>query len=134
MVSQNFEKRLFDRFFHCARAQEPAHLAKQLLVDRHTCLPPCGRMDILYHEVVISQYEARDIPDIDIGGILFFDVGVFRAIRHLGPLDSTEEIDGPAIETLWLQEMRAHNDYRQLGYSFFCASVRGARHQTQSSL
>jgi predicted AAA+ superfamily ATPase len=45
-------------------------------------------------------------------------VGVFRAIRPLGPLDSPEEIDGPAIETLWLQEMRAHNDYRQLGYSF----------------
>ena len=42
---------------------------------------------------------------------------MFRAIRPRGPLDSPEEIDGPALETLFLQEVRAHNDYRELGYS-----------------
>jgi uncharacterized protein len=45
----------------------------------------------------------------------FFDAGVFRAIRPRGPLDSPEEIDGPALETLVLQNLRAWNDYRGLG-------------------
>jgi len=40
----------------------------------------------------------------------FFDAGVFRAIRPTGPLDSSAEVDGPALETLVLQELRAIND------------------------
>ena len=46
----------------------------------------------------------------------FFDAGVFRAIRPTGPLDSEAEIDGPALETLVLQELRAVNDYYDYGY------------------
>ena len=46
----------------------------------------------------------------------FFDPGVFRAIRPVGPLDSGAEIDGPALETLVLQELRAVNDYHDYGY------------------
>ena len=45
-----------------------------------------------------------------------FDAGVFRAIRPAGPLDSEAEIDGLALETLVLQELRAANDYRACGY------------------
>jgi len=40
----------------------------------------------------------------------FFDTGVYRAIRPLGPLDSPDEIDGAALETLFLQKVRALND------------------------
>lgn len=47
----------------------------------------------------------------------YFDAGVFRTIRPAGPLDSPAEIDGPALETLVLQELRAINDYRALGYA-----------------
>lgn len=46
----------------------------------------------------------------------YFDAGVFRAIRPTGPLDSPAEIDGPTLETLVLQGLRAVNDYRALGY------------------
>lgn len=46
----------------------------------------------------------------------YFDTGVYRTIRPTGPLDSPAEIDGPALETLVLQELRAINDYRALGY------------------
>jgi predicted AAA+ superfamily ATPase len=46
----------------------------------------------------------------------FFDAGVYRALRPRGPLDSAEEIDGPAVETLVFQELRATNDNLQLGY------------------
>ena len=49
----------------------------------------------------------------------FFDAGAFRAVRPLGVLDSEAEIDGPALETLVLQELRALNDYRGYDYQIF---------------
>ena len=49
----------------------------------------------------------------------FFDVGVFRAIRPVGPLDSDAELDGPALETLVLQELRALNDYLECDYRIY---------------
>ena len=49
----------------------------------------------------------------------FFDVGIYRAIRPKGPLDSPEEIEGTSLETLFLQELRAVNDNHKLGYDIF---------------
>ena len=49
----------------------------------------------------------------------FFDVGVYRTLRPRGPLDSPEEIDGPALETLLMQELRAHIAYADLGYELY---------------
>jgi predicted AAA+ superfamily ATPase len=46
----------------------------------------------------------------------FFDAGVYRTLRPRGPLDSDDDIDGAAIETLVLQELRATNDNLGLGY------------------
>jgi uncharacterized protein len=50
----------------------------------------------------------------------FFDAGVFQALRPSGPLDSAEEIQGAAIETLIFQDLRAmianHNLDLQLSY------------------
>lgn len=46
----------------------------------------------------------------------YFDAGVFQAIRPRGPLDAPGQIHGAALETLWLQQARALNDYRDLGY------------------
>jgi len=49
----------------------------------------------------------------------FFDTGVYRALRPKGPLDSPEEIDGAACETLLFQELMAINDALDLGYTLF---------------
>lgn len=49
----------------------------------------------------------------------FFDVGVFRTLRPHGPLDTPEEIEGAALESLIFQELRALNDYQGLGYEIF---------------
>jgi predicted AAA+ superfamily ATPase len=46
----------------------------------------------------------------------YFDAGVYRALRPRGPLDSAEEIDGAALETLALQTLRAEDANRDLGY------------------
>jgi predicted AAA+ superfamily ATPase len=49
----------------------------------------------------------------------YFDVGVYRTIRPRGPLDYHQEIDGAALETLFFQEIKAINDYFDLGYEIF---------------
>jgi predicted AAA+ superfamily ATPase len=45
-----------------------------------------------------------------------FDVGVYRYLRPKGPLDAEAEIDGPALETLVLQELLANNAYHGWNY------------------
>ena len=47
----------------------------------------------------------------------FFDTGVFRTLRPSGPLDAAEEAEGPAFETLFLQNLLAINDSLDLGYT-----------------
>ncbi len=49
----------------------------------------------------------------------FFDTGVYRALRPMRPLDTQEEADGAALETLFLQSVRAINDYFDLGYKIY---------------
>ena len=49
----------------------------------------------------------------------FFDVGVYRTLRPMGPLDAPEEVDGIALETLFLQELIALNDALDLRYKVF---------------
>lgn len=63
---------------------------------------------------VFSKRKKRDL--ITKRKFFYFDVGVFRTLRPRGPLDSIEEINGPALETLILQEMRAYNSYLQFDY------------------
>ena len=53
------------------------------------------------------------------GKFYFFDTGVFRIIRPKGLLDSPEEIDGSALETLFLQSLQAVNDYFNLSYKIY---------------
>ncbi len=49
----------------------------------------------------------------------FFDVGVYRTMRPMGPLDSPAEAEGVAFESLFYQELRAINDYFRLGYDLY---------------
>ena len=49
----------------------------------------------------------------------FFDVGVYRTLRPMGPLDAPEEVDGIALETLFLQEFIAFNSAFDFGYKIF---------------
>lgn len=47
----------------------------------------------------------------------FFDVGVYRTLRPMGPLDMPEQVEGAAFETLFFQELKAINDALNLGYT-----------------
>jgi uncharacterized protein len=46
----------------------------------------------------------------------FFDTGVYRVLRPSGLLDTPEEGDGAALETLFFQSLSAINDYLEMGY------------------
>lgn len=49
----------------------------------------------------------------------FFDTGVYRVLRPMSLLDTQEEGDGAALETLFYQSLRAVNDYYDLGYKIY---------------
>ncbi len=49
----------------------------------------------------------------------YFDAGVFRSIRPMGFLDSPEEAEGAALETLFFQEALAINDYYNCKYNIY---------------
>jgi predicted AAA+ superfamily ATPase len=49
----------------------------------------------------------------------FFDAGVYRTLRPMGPLDAPEEVEGVALETLFLQELIALNSAFDFGYKIF---------------
>ena len=49
----------------------------------------------------------------------YFDAGVFRTLRPMGPLDSSQEAEGPGLETLCFQELSAINDYYNYEYNLY---------------
>ncbi|MBU0578683.1 ATP-binding protein [Patescibacteria group bacterium] len=49
----------------------------------------------------------------------FFDTGVYRSIRPTGPLDSSQEISGVALETLFFQNLLAINQALELDYDLY---------------
>lgn len=49
----------------------------------------------------------------------FFDTGIYRTLRPMGPLDSPEIAEGSALETLFLQNLIAVNDNLNLGLKVY---------------
>lgn len=49
----------------------------------------------------------------------FFDVGIYQAIRPAGPMDQPEVMGGMALESMFFQNLRAINDYLDLGYKLY---------------
>lgn len=49
----------------------------------------------------------------------FFDPGVYRAIRPIGPYDVGSEVSGVALETLVFQQINAMNDLLNWGYKLY---------------
>lgn len=49
----------------------------------------------------------------------YFDVGVYRTLRPMGPFDSPEEAEGPAMESLVFQELQAINAIFELDFELY---------------
>lgn len=103
-----------------------AEVARDCSVDRRTAGGWFDVLEDLLLAVRIQPFSKRARRAVVSHPKLFlFDAGVYRAIRPRGPLDSPEEIAGAALEGFIFQELRACNDYRQLGYDLHFWRTRG---------
>ena len=115
----------FARFLEAASFSQGAvvnvsAIARDCAVERKTVENYFGVLEDLligYRLPVFSKRAKRRL--IAHPKFYFFDAGVYRALRPKGPLDSPEEIDGAACETLLFQELMAVNDALDLGYKLF---------------
>lgn len=122
----------FSRFLEIAAFSQGAILnvsqvASEAQLDRKTTENYFKILEDLLIGIRLSVFNKRAKRKlISHSKFYYFDVGVFRSLRIRGPLDSEVEIDGPALETLLLQEIRALNDYYNLEYKiYYWRSVTG---------
>lgn len=116
---------LFSRFLETASFSQGeiinyAEIAREVATNRHLVSDYFQILEdllIASRLPIFSKRAKRDL--ISHPKFYYFDVGVYRAIRPRGPLDSIADMEGPALETLFLQEARAINDYYDLGYEFY---------------
>lgn len=115
----------FTRFLEAASFGQGAPLniaavARDCSVERKVVEQWFTALEDLLLAVRLPVFRRRAKRDITVHPVFyFFDAGVYRALRPRGPLDSAEEIDGAALQTLVLNELRTANSYRQLGYELY---------------
>lgn len=94
-----------------------SEIARELGIDRSTVGTYFDILDDLLLGVRITPFTQRAKRKVIAHQkFYFFDAGVFRTLRPMGPLDSVQEAEGAALETLFLQSLRAINDYENLNY------------------
>jgi predicted AAA+ superfamily ATPase len=97
-----------------------SEIARELGLSRPTVINYFDILDDLLLSMRISVFSQRAKRKmITHQKFYFFDTGVFNTIRPIGPLDSREEQDGAALETLFLQSLLAINDYYRLDYKIY---------------
>ncbi len=117
-LSRNLEA--FNRFLEAASFSQASVLnissvAREVGINARTI---SNYFDLLedmllsYRLTVFSKRAKRKI--IEHPKFYFFDVGVYQSIRPKGLINSVEEIEGHALETLILQELIALNHYYEL--------------------
>ncbi len=95
-----------------------AAVARECAVDRKMAEAYFEILDDLLLAIRLSPFTRRSKRRLVAHPkFYFFDVGVFRELRPTGPLDTPEEAEGPAFETLLLQNILAINDSLNLGYT-----------------
>lgn len=116
---------LFSRFLEIASFSQGEQInftaiAREIGHNRHTIANFFDILEDLLIAYRIYPFTKRAKREIVASPkFYYFDTGVYRAIRPLGPLDSKEEIDGAALETLFLQQAKALNDYFLLNYTIY---------------
>lgn len=107
--------------FSHASVLSSADVARECAVNRMTVngyLSILEDLYLAYRLPVFTRRAKRALIAHD--KFYFFDAGVFRALRPIGPMDDPRSIEGAALEGLVLQHLRAWNDYTeancQLGF------------------
>ena len=107
-----------------------AAVARECQLERKTVAGYFGILEdllIAFRLPVFSRRAKRKLMTHE--KFYFFDPGVFRALRPQGPLDSSAELDGAALETLVVQHVRALNDYLGLRYRLHFWHTADHRHE-----
>jgi predicted AAA+ superfamily ATPase len=116
---------IFSRFLEAASFSQASVLnvtsvARETHIERSVAENFFSILEDLLIAIRIPVFSKRARRELIVHNKFFyFDTGVFRAIRPVGPLDSPAEAEGAALETLVLQELRAVNDYGEHGYQIF---------------
>ncbi len=112
----------FRRFLEAASFSQASVLSVQSVasdcgISRKTVESHFDLLDDLLLSVRLPLFRRRTARKLIAHPKFFlFDAGVYRALRPRGPLDTEDEIDGAAIETLVLESLRAENANLDLGY------------------
>jgi uncharacterized protein len=117
--SEGLVRRLddFNRFlesisFAQAQLLNVSTVARECMVTRNTVESYITILEDLLLAIRVPVFTRRaKRAMVSHSKFFFFDCGVFRSLRPSGPLDSRDEIDGPALEGLVFQHLRAWIDY-----------------------
>jgi predicted AAA+ superfamily ATPase len=106
--------------FSVASVLNVAEVAREVGLERRTVANYFDLLDDLLLSARLPPFTRRAKRRLTAHSKFYlFDAGVYRQVRPRGPLDSPEEIEGAALETLVLQELRAMSEYAVLGYGFY---------------
>ena len=116
----NFSRFLEIAAFSQGEVLSVSEIARESQLERKTVENYFSILEDLLIAIRIPVFKKRSKRRlISHSKFYYFDVGIFRSLRSRGSLDSESEIDGAALETLFLQEIRALNDYYNLGYKIY---------------
>lgn len=116
---------LFTRFLETASFSQGevlnyTNIASEIGHNRHAVAQFFDILEDLLIGYRIHPFTKRAKRDVVMSPkFYYFDTGVYRSIRPRGPLDIESESDGAGLETLFLEEVKAINDYFNLGYEIF---------------
>lgn len=116
---------LFARFLSAAAFSQGSVLsytsiAREIGTTRQTVTNFFDILDDLLISIRLPVFKKRAKREVIAQSkFYYFDVGVYLSLRPKGPLDIEHELRGPALETLFLQHLRAMNDYYYLGYEIY---------------
>jgi len=116
----NFARFLEVASFSQGELLSASDIAREAQLERKTVENYFGILDDLLLSIELPVFTKRAKRKLIFKKkFYYFDVGVFRALRPIGLFDSESELDGASLETLFLQEMIALNDYLELNYKIY---------------
>jgi predicted AAA+ superfamily ATPase len=116
----SYTKFLQTATFSQAQLLNIAEISREVGVSRPTITTYFDILEAMLLAVFLQPFTKRAKRKmVTHNKFFFFDVGIYNALRPKGPFDTQQEVDGAGLETLFLQTVRALNDYLELGYEIF---------------
>lgn len=95
-------------------------IAREIMVDRKVVENYFSILIDLLIGVMIPPFTHRAKRRLTSKSKFYIvDSGLYRTARPQGYLDSESELGGPALETVFLNELRAINEYKNLEYQLY---------------